>query len=73
MNREITLEQHKVEAIGLWWINLQGHMKDVIIRQAKERARRQAMSPRAFVTEHLGCSDSESTKTSLSESSSSQE
>lgn len=73
MNRELALEQHKVEAIGLWWIKWQTNVKDIMVRQTKERLRRQAMSPKAFVTEHLGSSDSDSTKTSLSETSSSQD
>lgn len=72
MNRELTMEQHKVEALGLWWIKWQSSVKDIMIKQAKERLRRQAMSPKMFVTEHLASSDSDSTKTSLSETNSSQ-
>lgn len=68
MNRELTLEQHKVEALGLWWIKWQASVKDTMIKQVKERIRRQAMSPKAFVTEHLGSSDSDSTMTETNSS-----
>lgn len=67
MNRELTMKQHTVEAIGLWWMEWQAQTKETLIRQVKERARRQAMSPRAFVTEHLTSSDSESAKTNSSQ------
>lgn len=63
MNREIKIEEHKVKAIGLWWIKWQTDIKEIMIRQATERARRQAMSPRSFVAEHLA---SDSTKTNSS-------
>jgi len=53
MSREIRVEKHLIEAWGLWWIEWQQQKKDALIKQAKERARRQAMSPRAFVNEHL--------------------
>lgn len=52
--RSITnLKKHEIEAWGLWWIQWQEYKKELLIKQAKERARRQAMSPRAFVNEHL--------------------
>lgn len=73
MNREVTMEQHKVEALGLWWIKWQANVKDIMVRQTKERLRRQAMSPKAFVIEHLANSDSDSTKTSISETNSVQD
>jgi len=56
-----------VEALGLWWIKWQANVKDIMVRQTKERLRRQAMSPKAFVTEHLSNSDSESSKTNSSQ------
>lgn len=64
MKRELTMKQHKVEAIGLWWLQWQADLKESIVRQVKERARRQAMSPRAFVSEHLAGSDTDSKSTS---------
>lgn len=52
--RSITnLKKHEIEAWGHWWIQWQEYKKELLIKQAKERARRQAMSPRAFVNEHL--------------------
>jgi hypothetical protein len=62
MNRGIVIEQHKIEALGAWWLEWQAEIKDTLIKQVKERTRRQAMSPRAFVVEHLGSSDSDSQK-----------
>lgn len=53
MSKEIKLDKHVIEAWGLWWIEWQQQKKEALIKQGKERARRQAMSPRAFVNEHL--------------------
>ena len=53
MNRSITLEKSQIEAWGCWWIQWQEQKKDQLRKEAKERIRKQTMSPRAFVSEHL--------------------
>jgi hypothetical protein len=68
MNRGIVIEQHKIEALGAWWLEWQAEIKDILIKQVKERTRRQAMSPRAFVVEHLGSSGSDSDSQKLEDS-----
>jgi hypothetical protein len=54
MNTRLHLEKNIIEAWGQWWIEWQDEKKEVFRKQLKERVRRQAMSPRAFVDEHLG-------------------
>ncbi len=54
MNTRLHLEKNIIEAWGQWWIEWQNEKKENFRKQLKERVRRQAMSPRAFVNEHLG-------------------
>ena len=53
MNRTLSLEKYQIEAWGLWWIQWQEQKKEQMRKEAKERIRKQTLSPRAFVTEHL--------------------
>ena len=45
MERELILEQHLIEAWGVWYLEWQ--------KQMKEHLRRHAMSAQAFVKGHL--------------------
>ena len=45
MNRTLEIEQHIIEAWGLWWIQWQ--------KDTKERLQKISKSPQGFVNEHL--------------------
>jgi hypothetical protein len=45
MDKSIVIEKHLIEAWGVWWTQWQ--------KQTKDKMKKNAMSPTAFVNEHL--------------------
>jgi hypothetical protein len=52
MDKTIRLENHIIEAWGLWWVHWQ--------KNTKERLQKHSMSPKVFVDKHLVTTEGES-------------